>query len=92
MKKEIICKECNTVTETYSICDICGEKLFLYPIHEIGEINICDIKGNPIEVNIEGEIYHFCSLKHLSEFVLNEISKENPRKDITFGNKKGDKK
>lgn len=69
MKEEILCTEGNHIAETNYYCDICGKNL-LY---------VC--QGIPYELqcsygsDLDGNIYHFCCLEHLNQFVQQEIAK-----------------
>lgn len=75
MKKEKFCKECNCSLGTQKYCDTCGMKLREFSIREIGR-KIFNLKGNPIELEIEGEQYDFCSLECLKTFIDAELKKE----------------
>ena len=75
MRKEIYCDKCNSSLETQKSCEICGMILREFPISEIGT-KIFNLKGNSIELRIEGTDYDFCSMQCLLRFVLDEIKKE----------------
>jgi hypothetical protein len=51
--------------------------------HIIGQkCDVCDKSTSsgdyiPIELTLEGEIYHFCSYEHAIEFLTAELKKEN---------------
>lgn len=70
MKKEIICNECSHISETNYYCDTCSDNL------------ITKYLGIPITVSfsygsdLDGEEYHFCNLKCILDFILNEQKKE----------------
>lgn len=76
MKKGIFCDKCNSSLGTQKICEVCGMALREFAICEIGK-KICDLKGNPIELWIEGMDYDFCSLQCLLTFINAEIKKES---------------
>jgi YHS domain-containing protein len=78
------CKKCGTTKIIGQKCDTCGES------------TQTKWYGVPIKLeftygsSLDGETYHFCSLKCLKDFVLNEIKKENPETRFELG--KGGKK
>jgi hypothetical protein len=63
MKKETICTECNCIAETNYYCDTCSDNLITKHL------------GIPITISfgygsiLDGEEYHFCTLKCLSQFI-----------------------
>jgi YHS domain-containing protein len=77
------CNECNTNKIIGQKCDTCGTST---------------LKDSYVPIRLEfsygssldGEIYDFCNLKCLKDFVLNEIKKENPETRFELG--KGGKK
>jgi tRNA(Ile2) C34 agmatinyltransferase TiaS len=71
------CKECGEVHVASGkyLCDECGYELNEYCIKEIGKC-ISNIKGNIIELRIEGTRYDFCSLECLKTFINKELEKE----------------
>lgn len=67
MNKISYCEKCNSKHENYS-CDTCG-------------LNLTIDNKLPIEINfgygsdLDGEEYHFCSLKCISDFINAERTK-----------------
>ncbi|HUS51199.1 MAG TPA: hypothetical protein VMZ91_13610 [Candidatus Paceibacterota bacterium] len=90
MKKieQHICKECQTYhieRETF-ICDTCGKD------------TIRECLGVPITIqfgygsDLDGEEYHFDTLKCLLRFILDEIRKQNPENRFVYGRDLGTQK
>lgn len=67
MKKEIVCNECDKVSELKYFCDTCGIELS---------------PGTPITIdfgygsNLDGESYHFCTYGHTIRFLTDELRKQ----------------
>jgi len=62
-----------------TICDVCENTLS----------GFYDLNGkNPIRVIKDNVNYDFCNIKCLLQFVLNELKKQNPRKNIELGKEK----
>ena len=70
MKKEVFCKECNTLLSDEVICDVCGKQISIGGnlIYEIGTVTILQLKSNSTD-------YDFCSYDCLSQFITNELTK-----------------
>jgi len=75
MRKEIICIECNHITDIEKYCEVCGYKLNKFSVSQIGQ-KIFALKGNPIELIIENESYDFCSMECAISFLTDELKKE----------------
>ena len=71
MKKELLCKECQTNINSEYYCDECEKRL------DIGGHFICEVgKPSIIEMERNGVIYHFCNYLCLLDFILKELRKE----------------
>jgi len=76
MLKKIICERCGEESLKFYYCDQCGEEL---------------VAGIPFEIDcgfgshLEGNDYHFCSIKCLTTFVLAENKKFNKQTNTLYG-------